>query len=153
MTGRTTRTRRTRTSLRAVVLAAVLAGGLTACGQDAPGRGRVLGAEERSVTVKPGERFSIPVRDNASVGDRWSLVDPRPDAAVVAEVDEVLDTPDGAEDADGAGGTRYYVFEAKGGGTTTITLFNCFRSLCDNPKTSDQNRTLLVRNTYTVTVR
>ncbi|MEU6235207.1 protease inhibitor I42 family protein [Kitasatospora sp. NPDC047058] len=145
-----------RTPLRALALAVVLAAGLTACGQGGPGgpaRGRVLGADERSVSVAPGERFSVSVRDNASVGDYWSLADPQPDAAVVAKVDEVLDTPDDAEGKDGAGGTRFYVFEARSAGTTTITLFNCFRSLCNDPKTSDQDRTLLVRNTYTVTVR
>ncbi|MFE5581198.1 protease inhibitor I42 family protein [Kitasatospora sp. NPDC056531] len=101
-----------------------------------------------------GERFTIAVRDNASDGDYWRVVTPKPDAAVVTGVDEVLDLPEASETADGIGGIRYYTFEAKGNGTTTITLFNCYRTLCSHPKLGDdESRKRVVRNTYTVTVR
>ncbi|MFF2542789.1 protease inhibitor I42 family protein [Kitasatospora sp. NPDC058063] len=156
----------TRVPVRAValaadlgVLAAVLAAGLTACGQDAtatrsgPERGRVLGAQERSVDLAVGERFTVAVPDNTSAGDRWSVVDPRPDAAVAALADERLDLPEKSKTSDGVGGTRFYTFEAKGRGTTAVTLLNCFRSYCNLPAPSDENRKLVVRNTYTVTVR
>lgn len=145
--------------VRAAALTAVLAAGLTACGQDGPGgpggpdRGRLLGPEERSVTLAVGERFTIAVRDNTSVGDRWSVVDPKPDAAVAALADEKLDLPEKSKTADGVGGTRFYTFEAKGGGTTAVTLLNCFRGYCNLPAPSDENRKMIVRTTYTVTVR
>ncbi|MET8627604.1 protease inhibitor I42 family protein [Kitasatospora sp. NPDC004669] len=81
-------------------------------------------------------------------------MDPTPDAAVVTKVDEKLDVPDDAKNKVGAGGTRYYTFEAKGRGTTTITLFTCFRGLCHHPELIHaDDREWLVRNTYTVTVR
>ncbi|MFE7524378.1 protease inhibitor I42 family protein [Kitasatospora sp. NPDC057542] len=143
----------TRRPVRAVALAAVLAAGLTACGQDGPDRGRVLGAEERSVSLAVGERFTIAVRDNTSAGDRWSVVDPKPDAAVAAAVDEKLELPEESKTSDGVGGTRFYTFEAKGRGTTAVTLLNCFRGYCNLPTPSDENRKPVVRNTYTVTVR
>ncbi|MEU1289829.1 protease inhibitor I42 family protein [Kitasatospora sp. NPDC005856] len=145
-----------RTAALTAVLAAIMAAGLTACGQDGPGgpdRGRVLGAEERSVTLAVGERFTIAVRDNTSVGDRWSVVDPKPDAAVAALAEEKLDLPEKSKTADGVGGTRFYTFEAKGSGTTAVTLLNCFRGYCNLPAPSDENRKMIVRTTYTVTVR
>lgn len=149
----------TRMPVRAAALAAVLAAGLSACGQDTraarngPERGRVLGAQERSVDLAVGERFTVAVPDNTSAGDRWSVVDPRPDAAVAALADERLDLPEKSKTSDGVGGTRFYTFEAKGRGTTAVTLLNCFRSYCNLPAPSDENRKLVVRNTYTVTVR
>lgn len=148
--------RPTRGPLRAAALAAVLAAGLTACGQDGPSgpdRGRVLGAEERSVSLAVGERFTIAVRDNSSVGDRWSVAAPQPDAAVAALVAEKLDLPAESKTSDGVGGTRFYTFEAKGRGTTAVTLLNCFRSYCNLPAPSEENRNMVVRNTYPVTVR
>ncbi|MFJ6383636.1 protease inhibitor I42 family protein [Kitasatospora sp. NPDC092039] len=162
----------TRRPVRAAALAAVLAAGLTvgltACGQDGAagsggpngsggsggsGRGRLLGPEERSVTLAVGERFTVAVRDNSSAGDRWSVADPKPDAAVAALADEQLDLPKESKTSDGVGGTRFYTFEAKGGGTTAVTLLNCFRGYCNLPTTGEENRKLVVRNTYTVTVR
>ncbi|WP_078859613.1 protease inhibitor I42 family protein [Streptomyces rubellomurinus] len=137
----------TRTPLRAVALIAVLAACLAASASNQPDRGRILGPDERSVTLTPGDRFSIAVEDNASIGDDWSIVDPRADTAVVAAVDQVTDYPPGYEKYIGGGGTAYYIFEAKGRGTTTITLHNCFR-ICDDPEIGKD-----VYNTYTVTVR
>ncbi|MFI2609452.1 protease inhibitor I42 family protein [Kitasatospora sp. NPDC018619] len=148
-----------RVAALAVVLAAGLAAGPTACGQDGAGgsggsgRGRVLGAQERSVSLAVGERFTIAVRDNTSVGDRWSVAEPKPDASVATLVAEKLDLPEGSKTSDGAGGTRYYTFEARGRGTTAVTLLNCFRSYCDLPAPTDENRKLIVRTTYPVTVR
>ncbi|MGA5822426.1 hypothetical protein ACPC54_31740 [Kitasatospora sp. NPDC094028] len=144
----------TRTSLRAVALLAALAACLAASASNQPDRGRILGPKERSVTLAPGDRFSIAVRDSASIGDDWSVVDPKPDTGVVAAVAQVTDFPPGHEKYNGGGGTAFYVFEAKGRGTTTITLFNCFRGLCDAPERIESDDwEWLVRNTYTVTVR
>ncbi|MEU8926567.1 protease inhibitor I42 family protein [Kitasatospora sp. NPDC048545] len=144
----------TKTLLRVVALSVVLVAGLTACGSDGPDRGRVLRADERAVSLAVGQRFSIAVWDNASDGDYWNIVDPKPDAAVVTNVGEVHDLPEESKTADGAGGTRYYTFKANGSGTTTITLFNCYRTLCNHPKLGDdESRKRVVRNTYTVTVR
>ncbi|MGW4895477.1 protease inhibitor I42 family protein [Kitasatospora sp. NPDC004240] len=138
----------------AVVL---LLAGTAACGSgDDPagtGRGRVLDAQERIVDLKAGERFTVAVRDNASIGDRWRFEDPRPDPAVLTTVGDRYEAAPGAEKRDGAGGTRYFTFEGRAAGTTTITLFNCFRGLCSSASPSDHDRKLLVRNTYTVTVR
>ncbi|MFH8385467.1 protease inhibitor I42 family protein [Kitasatospora sp. NPDC018058] len=142
-----------RTPLRAVTLSTLLAAALVGCGSDGPDRGRVLGLQERSVSLAVGGRFSIAVRDNASAGDYWSIVDPKSDTAVVAKVDEALDLPEESKTSDGVGGTRFYTFEAKGRGTTAVTLLNCYRGYCNLPTISDENRKLVVRNTYTVTVR
>ncbi|MER7767086.1 protease inhibitor I42 family protein [Kitasatospora sp. NPDC096140] len=144
---------RGRTPLRAVALSVVLAAALTACGSDGPDRGRVLRADERAVSLAVGQRFSIAVRDNASAGDSWSIEAPRPDAAVAVEVDERVDLPEEARTADGAGGTRYYTFEAKGRGTTAVTLLDCYRGLCHRPALGDEDRKRVVHDTYTVTVR
>ncbi|WP_369183017.1 hypothetical protein [Streptomyces sp. Y1] len=144
----------TRAPLRAVALIAVFAACLAASSSNQPDRGRILGPDERSVTLGPGDRFSIAVEDSASIGDNWSIVNPKADTAVVAAVAQVTDYPPGYEKYNGGGGTAFYIFEAKGRGTTTITLFNCFRGLCHAPeRIQPDDLEWLVRNTYTVTVR
>lgn len=150
-----TRSTPLRRPLALALALAALAAGAAACGSDggSDARGRVLGAQERTVTVKPGERFTIPVRDNASIGDLWRVEEPKPDAAVLTTVADRYTADPGTENMDGAGGTRFFTFEGRAAGTTTVTLFNCFRSMCGKPGISDQDRKLLVRNTYTVTVR
>ncbi len=84
----------------------------------------------KAVTVGRGDRFSLAVRDRgASVGDHWTQRTAAPD---VVTVREERHEPAGGVLAklggDGGGdGTRYFVFEARRPGTTTVVLSNCFQ--------------------------
>ncbi|MFC5829388.1 protease inhibitor I42 family protein [Nonomuraea insulae] len=81
------------------------------------------------VEVRPGQRFSLAVSDNPSVGDSWDLVEV-PDAKVASYISEERES-DG--DQPGAGGTSYFVFNGKQPGTTEIRLRDCWR--CGQAKT------------------
>ncbi|GAA3708454.1 hypothetical protein GCM10022224_087490 [Nonomuraea antimicrobica] len=71
--------------------------------------------------VRPGQRFSLTVPDNPSVGDDWELVEV-PDAKVASFISE---EHEGESDLPGAGGTAYFVFNGKQPGSTEIRLRNC----------------------------
>ncbi|MGW0805352.1 protease inhibitor I42 family protein [Nonomuraea sp. NPDC002799] len=73
--------------------------------------------------LRQGQRFSLAVAHNPSVGDSWSLV-AVPDAKVASYISEENES---AGDAPGAGGTTYFVFNSKRPGTTEIRLLNCWR--------------------------
>lgn len=81
------------------------------------------------VEVRKGERFSLAVSDNASIGDSWEL-EAVPDAKVASFISEEHES---AGEAPGSGGTSYFVFNAKQPGTTEVTLYNCWR--CGPAKT------------------
>lgn len=81
------------------------------------------------VEVRPGQRFSLAVSDNPSVGDSWDLVEV-PDAKVASYISEERES-DG--DQPGSGGTSYFVFNGKQPGTTEIRLRDCWR--CGQAKT------------------
>lgn len=86
--------------------------------------------DDTRIEVEPGESFTIAVEDNASVGDDWSMSG-KPDAAVVTTGGDHY-VADSEEDTVGGGGTRYFEFEARAAGTTSVELFNCYRG-CDTP--------------------
>jgi predicted secreted protein len=77
------------------------------------------------VSLHTGEKFTIVVRDNASIGDNWWLKD-RP-AYAMAGLDRDEYVSDSSSDSLGAGGRRYYTFIAKTTGTAQITLVNIFQ--------------------------
>ena len=92
-------------------------------------------ASDHTVRVSAGDRFSLLVSENTSVGDSWELRQ-RPEAAVVRFVrDEargrLLDRFRAPSDG-GPSKTRYFTFEATAPGTVTIKLYNCFRG-CRKP--------------------
>lgn len=82
------------------------------------------GGEDVSASV--GERFTLSVEANPSVGDGWQVADTFDDA-VVSFVGEEFESDDPTGQAVGAGGTVVFTFEAVGAGTTVITLENHFR--------------------------
>lgn len=91
----------------------------------------VKGAKGTTVRaeLRPGQRFSLAVADNASVGDSWDLV-AVPDAKVASYISkESVREGDGA----GAGATTYFVFNAKREGSAEIRLRDCWR--CGQGKT------------------
>jgi predicted secreted protein len=107
------------------------------------------GAESRTaITVDKGDRFSIVVRDNASIGDDWSLRDQPDQAVATLDGDEYTsDTAWFSEPAAGSGGKRYFTFTAQGSGSTSIVLLNCFR--CGSAQESKDSYAA----TFEVTVR
>lgn len=93
--------------------------------------------EDTNIAVEPGESFTIAVEDNASVGDDWSLR-AKPDTDVVTAGGDHY-VSDSAEDTAGGGGMRYFRFEARSAGTTSVELRNCYRG-CDDPKDDHRYR-------------
>lgn len=78
-----------------------------------------------AVEVDRGARFSLVVRENASIGDKWSVQ--RPPEPAVATADGVEYLPDGSDPLPGRGGARYFTFTAREPGTGVIGLHNCYR--------------------------
>jgi predicted secreted protein len=77
------------------------------------------------ITVKIGDKFSIVVRDNASIGDNWWLkTKPEYVDAALAHDDYVSQS---SSDSSGGGGRRYYTFIAKSTSTSQIILVNTFQ--------------------------
>ncbi|MGH3929938.1 MAG: protease inhibitor I42 family protein [Pseudonocardiaceae bacterium] len=104
-----------------------------------------------TVRVQPGERFTLSVPSNVSVGDDWSVQrQPDPRVAVASGEEYVSDGP---ADAAGSGGTRYFVFTARERGDTTIVLFNCFQQRCNDQQShSDEGDPLSPRKHPVVVV-
>ncbi|RZS30563.1 chagasin family peptidase inhibitor I42 [Herbihabitans rhizosphaerae] len=99
----------------------------------------------QAITVKPGEKFSVVVRSNASVGDRWSVRRaPDPRIAEGGKGEFVSDAEPGQKPMPGQGGRVFFVFTAKEKGSTTAELFNCFRG-CDSPQDQAESTTHLLR--------
>ncbi len=84
----------------------------------------------KSVTVGRGDHFSLAVRDRGgSVGDHWTQQTAAPE---IVTLREERHEPHGGVlaklDGDGGGdGTRYFVFDARKPGVTTVVLRNCFQ--------------------------
>jgi len=77
------------------------------------------------IAIGHGERFSVVVPDNASVGDMWQLKTPPDTKIATADTeDHVADSPTGTV---GGGGKRYFVFTAHQPGESAIELYDCFR--------------------------
>ncbi|MCF6476463.1 hypothetical protein FAF44_50220 [Nonomuraea sp. MG754425] len=101
------------------------------------------------VEVNPGQRFSLVVTDNPSVGDNWELAE-LPDPKVASFISE---EHEGGDDVPGAGRTAYFVFNGKQPGTTEIRLYDCWR--CGQAKTpsTEESRAQSGEAIFAVTVR
>lgn len=81
-----------------------------------------------AVEVGRGDRFSLVVRENASIGDKWSVRLHPALAVATSDGDEYV--PDGgpwSEPRPGRGGARYFTFVAGEPGNSGIVLYNCYR--------------------------
>jgi inhibitor of cysteine peptidase len=104
------------------------------------------------VAVDRSGRFSLAVRDRgASVGDHWTAAVAPEGIATLRRSElvggSIVDRMFGPATG-GGGGTRYFVFDARRPGATTITLRNCFQG-CDSDRTRGASRDAV----WTVTVR
>ncbi|WP_346111689.1 protease inhibitor I42 family protein [Nonomuraea maheshkhaliensis] len=132
--------RATAAVLPALLLALVAP--LTACGAGSAVNdyGKVIKGSKGAtvqVRVRPGQRFSLAVPDNPSVGDSWELAEV-PDAKVASFISKERES---RGDAPGSGGTSYFVFNGKRPGTTEVRLFDCWRcGQARTPSTEDSKR-------------
>ncbi len=138
---------RNATARRAMAATLALAAA-AACGPDVGSafRGRV--EQTADIRVDQGERFSLAVSDSPGVGDKWTLRG-RPDSKVTSFVTEIYEAEG---DEPGSSGVRYYVFDADARGTTTATLFNCYRCHGGAPKTQE-SKEYSGTATFRITVR
>jgi inhibitor of cysteine peptidase len=112
------------------------------------------------VTADVGERFTLTVDENASLGERWYLATPKPDDSVVRGRGQRYESDSEGEPVPGAGGGRVFTFEATGTGSTRIVLLHCPVHACDGDTASPAPQTTAPpssyakpkRVTYTVTV-
>ncbi|MEW9549154.1 protease inhibitor I42 family protein [Nonomuraea sp. NPDC050783] len=111
----------------------------------------VKGAKGTTVPVelRSGQRFSLAVPSNASVGDSWSLA-AVPDAKVASFISQ---ESDGESHQPGAPATVYFVFNAKRAGTTEIRLFDCWRCGTDRTPKDEESRRQSGEAVFTLTVR
>jgi hypothetical protein len=98
--------------------------------------GTIFDEKELTVTVKPGDRFSLAVPDGGSIGDEWSAA-VAPDGVLTATgnrlvMSNLLDRIFGPQ-AGGGAGTRYFTYSANQRGTATVRLFDCFQGMCNTP--------------------
>ncbi|GAA2888988.1 protease inhibitor I42 family protein [Nonomuraea rubra] len=113
-----------RTTSAAALLAFLLAG--CGGGSAVSDYGKVVKGSKGAtvqVEVRAGQRFSLAVTDNPSVGDSWELVE-LPDAKVASFISEEHESQG---EGPGSGRTAYFVFNGKQPGTTEIKLFDCWR--------------------------
>ncbi|QYC43353.1 Chagasin family peptidase inhibitor I42 [Nonomuraea coxensis DSM 45129] len=110
----------------------------------------VKGAKGATVPVelRSGQRFSLAVTGNASVGDSWSLK-ALPDPKVASFISEERQ---GGGDQPGAGSTVYFVFNAKQPGTAEIRLFDCWRCGTGATPQSEESRSQSGEAVFTLTV-
>ncbi|TMR27275.1 hypothetical protein ETD85_39790 [Nonomuraea zeae] len=111
----------------------------------------VQGAKGSTVQVEvpPGQRFSLAVADNPSVGDNWDLV-AVPDAKVASFISEERES---AGDAPGSGGTAYFVFNSKQRGTTEVRLRNCWRCGQDKTPSTEESKQQSGEAIFAITVK
>ncbi|MFI7224920.1 protease inhibitor I42 family protein [Nonomuraea angiospora] len=112
----------------------------------------VKGAKGTTVPVelRSGQRFSLAVADNPSVGDEWKLV-AVPDPKVASFISEEHKTEGGG--GVGAGGTTYFVFNSKRPGTTEIKLYDCWRCGRSTTPPDEQSRQQSGEAVFTLSVK
>ncbi|GGS49551.1 hypothetical protein GCM10010156_05300 [Planobispora rosea] len=143
-----------RTGIAALALAS--AGLVAGCGPESAvsDYGKVVaGGINRTseVRVTPGQRFSLAVEENASVGDSWrmgALPDPKVASFISAEYESESSDPE----VTGGGGVRYFVFNAKQRGTAVVTVTNCWRCGADRVPADQQSRNSSGDATFRITV-
>lgn len=102
--------------------------------------GSVYRSQTPSIQVDRGDRFSLAVSDaGASVGASWRVQEQTDPAVaglrrteVVRSLPVVVYHRVAGPFYDGGGGTRYFTFDARKTGRTTIVLYDCYRG-CDDP--------------------
>ncbi|GAT64608.1 chagasin family peptidase inhibitor I42 [Planomonospora sphaerica] len=144
---------RTGTALTLIALVALPVAGCAA-GSAVSDHGKVTAGRigtNVQVEVAPGQRFSLAVDENASVGDSWRM-EALPDVAVASFISDEYEH-EGEPGTTGGGGTRYFVFNAKRPGTTAVTLSNCWRCAVDRVPADEQSRRLSGEATFRITVR
>lgn len=99
------------------------------------------------VQVTEGQRFSLEVYDNPSIGYNWRL-EARPDAEVASFVREEVERKG---EGHGAGGVTRYLFDAHSRGSTTVKLFNCWR--CNRTPTTNESKANSGEAVFRITVR
>jgi predicted secreted protein len=112
--------------LRLIILIALATLLLAAC-RGAQGPENIYIADEgdsgQTVTMGAGDALQVILRENRSTGYLWSVV--TNDETVLAlsgEPEYVVDS-----DAEGAGGTVTYLFEAVAPGTSVLRMVNAFQ--------------------------
>ncbi|MFE6738500.1 protease inhibitor I42 family protein [Streptomyces tubercidicus] len=94
---------------------------LTGCGLLGPS---TYDTDETAIEAGSGEKFTLSVPSNSSLGEHWYVAEPKPAARVLRAAGEDRENPGG--DAIGAGGGRQlFHFKAVGRGSTTIRLIHC----------------------------
>lgn len=94
---------------------------LTGCGLLGPS---TYDTDETAIEADSGEKFTLSVPSNSSLGEHWYVAEPKPAARVLRAAGEDRENPGG--DAIGAGGGRQlFHFKAVGRGSTTIRLIHC----------------------------
>ncbi|MEU5864093.1 protease inhibitor I42 family protein [Nonomuraea sp. NPDC047529] len=111
----------------------------------------VKGAKGTTVRaeLRAGQRFSLAVPDNPSVGDNWRLV-AVPDAKVASYISEERKS---AGEGPGSGGTAYFVFNTKSPGSAQITLRDCWRCGQGSTPPDEASRRQSGEAVFEITVR
>lgn len=113
--------------------------------------GTVVTEDRLTTTVTVGDRLSLAVPDHGpSAGDSWTartgtggVLEPRGSRLRYASPLDEISGPA----AGGGRGTRYFRYDARAAGTTTVTLSNCFQG-CRNPVADRVSRSV----TWTIAV-
>lgn len=104
--------------------------------------------DTRTITVEPGERFTIKLIASPGIGDDWRIVGGL-ERGRVKLVDESYQADD--RGVPGGSGTASFFLEAIRPGTTELTFFNCYRCAgADKP--SPENAQLTETLVFTITV-
>ncbi|GAA3234897.1 protease inhibitor I42 family protein [Nonomuraea helvata] len=138
-------------AMPAVLLAVLLVAGCGG-GSAVSNLGTVVkGAKGSTVRVelRSGQRFSLAVADNPSVGDNWDLV-AVPDPKVASFISE--ESKHKGEGV-GAGGTTYFVFNSKRPGATQIRLRDCWRCGQSTTPPNEESRQQSGEAVFDVTVK
>ena len=104
--------------------------------------------DTRTITVEPGERFTIKLIASPGIGDDWRIVGGLERGRV-----KLVDGSYQADDrgVPGGSGTASFFLEAIRPGTTELTFFNCYRCAgADKP--SPENAQLTETLVFTITV-
>jgi predicted secreted protein len=72
--------------------------------------------------VARGERFTFAVHESASTRTRWELALPEPDPGLVGTAYVETFQTEKERASDGAGHTKYFVFQARRPGSTDVVL-------------------------------
>ncbi|MEV6835382.1 protease inhibitor I42 family protein [Streptomyces sp. NPDC051133] len=96
------------------------------------------GLDHRTVTVEPGEEFSLTVPSAATLGEHWFLAGPGPDKTVLKYRGD-RETGDGSDLVGSTGGSRSFDFTARAKGKTTVRLLHCPLDTCTGPGPRDRS--------------